>query len=327
MTLSQGGEEPVDVATVQLIAADDAFSLDSTCAPATISTAEPCVITVHLAPTVAAGARRAERSAVLEIEHDGEESPARLEVSAVVLTPGRLPTIPESLDLGDTVIGSAAETAITVVNLGGASARIQGASFAAGLRTQHFELTNDGCAGVQLETDATCSLSVLVTGAVAGTQSETVIVRSPDSHLEVPIEATVLRRPVLLPVVSGSVSGVDTEREPTAIDFGSVAVGQTRELTLTIRNDGESLLLINELKLKAPSDVFSIEGGDRRDARHRGGGAVRGNASLRRARLPGRHRELQLQLHGRAGPRRARRPGTHARGHKHRAVLRAAAGP
>lgn len=148
-----------------------------------------------------------------------------LYVPVATLTLDRQPTY----NFGDVVAGVPSGTiTFTVTNTGPDASGALAAATVTGTGAAAFTISSDGCVGKILGLNDTCYLQVFAQSNTPGSVSATLSTSAtPGSTATVNLTATIL--------AAGSISA-DSSSAP----FGSVQVGTTKDVTITLTNDGGS---------------------------------------------------------------------------------------
>jgi hypothetical protein len=196
------------------------FAVSSTCG--TVAVGASCAFSMTFTPTTATSA--AVRSGTLEILSDAGTS---LEfVSLVgVSTPAALTLSPASLDFGTVHVGARESLSVSVSNAGSV-----GVTFLALAASGDYTVNGGTCpaVGSVLAVGATCVLTVTFQPTAAGTRGGMLSLSSDASQVPLTV----------------SLSGVGAEGTltvtPGALAFGSVDVGFSEQLTVTLLNTGNA---------------------------------------------------------------------------------------
>ncbi len=203
------------------------------CSGAPLGAQASCVESVHAAPT-STGAQ----SASLSVTAAGGPS-VQAALSATGLRPAALSITPSPHDFGTVMEGqqSASQT-FTVTNQGDVPTSTLSTLVPqdGGRQDQIFVVDSDNCASTILGPHATCTIGVHVVApnqTCGLTHSSTLGVTatqggSPETTLQVTIHG-------------GACLSVDA----TSLDFGSVTVGQTKQLSFKLTNSGDSTATIS----------------------------------------------------------------------------------
>jgi sugar lactone lactonase YvrE/P pilus assembly chaperone PapD len=162
---------------------------------------------------------------------------------------------PTSLDFGSVAVGQSKDLMLTVRNTGTTPLTVSSITssnmqFSAPSPLTPFKLV----AGAQQ------SVTVRFAPTAGGTTNGTLTINSND-----PDEAMVS----VAVTGSGMAAAVqDIDVTPTSLDFGSVTVGQSKDLTVTVRNTGNATLTVNsatsnnqQFSVTSPSTPFTVNAG------------------------------------------------------------------
>ncbi len=213
ITLTNTGSIPLHI--LSALASPD-FSVQNTCA--TLLSTASCTLTVTSTPQTPGTHIDA-----LEIASD---STAALEFVSLLATaaPAPLAIAPSTLDFGSLNVGSSSVLVVHVTNTSAAPI-VFGPVTASG-----DYLASGSCpaAGASLPANASCTLQVTFTPTQTGTRPGT---------LSIPSSASTLPLTVAL-------TGIGTQSKlqvtPSALAFGTLVVGASSSLTLTLTNSGSS---------------------------------------------------------------------------------------
>lgn len=147
----------------------------------------------------------------------------------------RLEVSPTSLDFGSVTVGQSAERTVTIRSTGDAPLTIQTLS-AAG---SGFALTAAPATPFPLAAGGQQNVTVRFVPTAAGAQSGTLTINS----VAVPLTGAGVAPQVNAPVIQVT---------PSSLDFGSVALGQTADRTLTVANAGTLVLKVSGLTIANP---------------------------------------------------------------------------
>jgi hypothetical protein len=167
----------------------------------------------------------------------------------------KIEAAPASLNFGSVLVGQAADSAVSLDNQGNGPLTVRsldglGGAFSVVSPAPPFTVPPGGRQEV----------TVRFSPAAAGAQTGTLSIRSDDpSGATATVSLTGLGVPAAAPRL---------EVTPEGLDFGEVAAGQTRELTLTLRNAGGAELSVSSIAsssaqfaVPAPSIPFSLAAG------------------------------------------------------------------
>ncbi len=146
---------------------------------------------------------------------------------------------PASQAFGSQTVGASSTQIITVTNSGDGDLEITGATTAA-----PFAVTNNACGTVAPA--GTCEITVTYTASVVGAESGSLSITSSAGDASVALTGTGVELPV--PDVS-----VDKE----TVAFGSVEVGTTKDVVVTITSSGQAELVVSSVSTEAPFSVVS----------------------------------------------------------------------
>jgi hypothetical protein len=155
-------------------------------------------------------------------------------VEDTVLAPD-IDVTPTSLDFGSVNVGQTKDLMLTVRNTGGAPLTVNSMVS----MNQRFSVTS-ASTPFTLAAGGEQAVTVRFAPTAAGAQAATLAIMSDD-----PDEAAV--SVALAGAGVAASSGPDIDVTPTRLDFGSVPVGQSATLTVTVRNLGTATLTLNSI--------------------------------------------------------------------------------
>ena len=179
---------------------------------------------------------------------DSPEDPdeTRADMGALYLQQAEGPRIvidPQRLDFEEVIVDSSAELMLLITNRGRGDLTISNCTIEGEIFTTEFE------GETVLETNEEYLLVITFAPEEAIDYEGTLVITSDDpdnGELNVPLTGTgVQEQPDILP-------------DPAALDFGAVAVEQTAELTLTIRNVGFADLTVSDISVEE-EEAFAVE--------------------------------------------------------------------
>ncbi len=234
-TLTNTGAASVKIS--QVTPSGTGFSVSGLTLPATLAANQSVTFTVSFAPTSASAA-----SGALSIVSDASNSPLSVSLSGTGVAQGTLTANPTSLAFGNVQINTSKSLSETLTNTGGTSLTISAAS-ASG--------TGFSLSGLSLPLTLTAgqstSFTVLFHPTASGAASGSVSITSNASN------------PGLSIALSGTgVTQGTLTANPTSLAFGSVQVGNSKNLSETLTNTGGSSVTITQVSSSAAA--FSISG-------------------------------------------------------------------
>jgi hypothetical protein len=164
---------------------------------------------------------------------------------------------PTVLDFGRIAVGQAKEMKASVSNAGGADLRIT--ALAAG----NTAFTVSPPAPLTVAPGANVEITVRFTPRAAGPAADSLRIASDDPG----------RPTVTIALAGAGEGGPALNVTPAALDFGSVTVGQSKDLTLSVANSGNAALAVKSASLDSaayrwvsPSLPFSLNTGAKQEA-------------------------------------------------------------
>ncbi|MBI3951626.1 MAG: choice-of-anchor D domain-containing protein, partial [Acidobacteria bacterium] len=208
------------------------FSLVSPTVPFNVAAGGQQIMTVRFSPT----ATGTQTGTLGLFSNDPDESTVNVSLTGQGVQPPApdIDVSPTSLDFGSVTVGQSADRTLTVRNLGNASLTVNSITSS----NPRFSLVSP-----TVPFTVAASASVTVTARfspnAAGSQTGTLSIASND-----PDEAT-----VNVSLVGNGVPppAPDIDVTPTSLDFGNVTLGQSSNLTLTVRNLGNATLTVNSI--------------------------------------------------------------------------------
>jgi hypothetical protein len=219
VTLTNSGTTTVHVLSV--LAPQD-FAVTTTCS--TLLPGATCSVGVQFTPGNASQANV--RSGAVEIQSDAGTALEFVSVAGSASS-ASITLSPTSLGFGTVKVGANAVLGLTVTNNGTASVTFQSLS-----ASGDYSVAQGTCppSGATLAAGASCRLSVTFAPTAAGARGGT---------LSLATDATALPLTVAL---SGNGVVPQLQASPATLAFGSVGIGSTASLTLTLTNAGSSTL-------------------------------------------------------------------------------------
>ncbi len=233
LTNSGGSSLTISAAT----ASGTGFSLSGLSLPLTLSAGQSTSFTVVFAPT-ASGAD----SGNITITSSGSNSDLTIPLSGTGVAPGMLTTNPTSLAFGSVQVGNNSSLSETLTNSGGSSLTISAASASgAGFSLSGLSLPLTLNAGQS--TSFTVQFAPSASGAASG--SVTITSNGSNPSLGIALSGTGVTPGTLSP-------------NPSSLAFGSVQVGNSKNLSETVTNTGGSSVTISQANVTGTG--FSISG-------------------------------------------------------------------
>ncbi|HEV8268684.1 MAG TPA: choice-of-anchor D domain-containing protein, partial [Thermoanaerobaculia bacterium] len=159
-----------------------------------------------------------------------------------------LEVLPSALDFGGVLVGSSRDLSLTVRNKG---TGVLTGSVSSGAP---FSVVSGG--SFSLGAGASQAVTVRFAPSGSGAASGAASVASNGGNASVPLSGT---------GTSASAPAIDVT--PSSLDFGSVVVGQSKDLTLTVRNVGSATLTVSSLavggafSVPSPATPFNVSQG------------------------------------------------------------------
>jgi hypothetical protein len=213
------------------------FSLTGLTLPITLTTGQSTSFAVLFSPTASGSV-----TGSVSITSTGSDSNLSIPLSGAGVTQGTLAANPTSLAFGNVQDGSSSSLSETLTNTGGSSLTISAAS-ASGTGFSISGLSQ----GLTLAAGQSTSFNVLFSPTASGTVNGSVSITSTGSNptLTIPLSGT------------GMAAGT-LGANPTSLAFGSVQVGNSKNLSETLTNTGGSTVAISAANVSGSG--FSISG-------------------------------------------------------------------
>ena len=234
-TLTNTGASTVTI--TQATASGAGFSVSGVSLPATVGANQSVTFTATFSPSSAGAA-----SGALSIVSSASGSPLSIPLSGTGVTQGALTANPTSLAFGSVQTGNSSSLSDKLTNSGGSSLTITAASASGtGFSLSGLSLPLTLSSGES--TSFTVTFSPTASGAASGSVSITS--SGSDSNLSIPLSGT------------GVTPGALTAN-PTSLAFGSVQVGNSKNLSEVLTNTGGSSVTISQANLTGAA--FSVSG-------------------------------------------------------------------
>ncbi len=182
-----------------------------------------------------------ERQATLTVEsNDGNLPTVTVALSGTGFGVPGIVVQPEVIDFGAVSLGQSAEETLTVSNDGSADLDVS----AVHSNDPAFAILGD--TAFQLAPGASKVLTIRFSPTDVGVHQTSLTIQSNDTN-----------QPTVTVALSGTALGVpDIVVEPSALDFGTVSLGESTERTLTVGNDGTAALAVTAVQSGDPA--FSV---------------------------------------------------------------------
>jgi Putative Ig domain/Abnormal spindle-like microcephaly-assoc'd, ASPM-SPD-2-Hydin len=222
VTLSNTGNMNLSVSAATVAGAG--FNISGLALPATIAPNSATTFSVQFAPQSTSGA-----SGSIQFTDNASNSPQTITLTGSAVVAGStLGANPGSFNFGNVQVGSSSTQAITLTNSGNAAITIgsvapSGAGFSA----------TGMSAGQSIAAGATATFSAVFAPSAAGAASGTVTIAS-----------TATNSPLVI-ALSGTGIQAALTASPSSINFGSILVGSTASVNVTLTNSGTASLSIS----------------------------------------------------------------------------------
>jgi len=213
------------------------FSITSNTCPATLTSGSSCKLTIQFAPTF-----QGVFSSVVSVQsNDPDESVVDVNISGTSVIMPDIDVNPSSVVFPDTLVNTTNTQTITVTNNGSGNLSISGITNPGG----DFRIVGSNCIRT-LAPSGTCTITVAFSPTSAGFKQATFQINSNDPDV-----------PSYTVYLSGrGYTEPDISVSPPQLSFGTLAVGQTATLSLTVTNTGSADLIISGVS--SPALPFSI---------------------------------------------------------------------
>jgi hypothetical protein len=207
------------------------------CSKRNLATGASCTLAARFSPTSSGS-----KTAILSIPStDPDENPFNVALSGTGVTAGNpeITVTPTALDFGNVALGVTSQNQIVTVKNDGTANLTLGAISVGGTNANQFSKAADNCSKKTLTPGATCTVAARFRPTSDGLKTAGLNIPSNDPD-ENPFT-------VSLSGTGGSGGGgtPDVAVTPTALDFGSVAVGTRSAVqTVTVRNEGTASLTL-----------------------------------------------------------------------------------
>jgi hypothetical protein len=232
LTVKNSGSAKFDFGDLEISPAVDGWSVDSGDCGADLSVTSSCDLHVTYAPT-----ETGRSSATLSIGGNQLGGPTLVDLDARSVV-GALTAAP--LDLHDVRVGTDHAGSVTFTNEDDGPVH-PGAASIIGPDAARFSVASNGCAGLTLAVDSTCSVSVNVHSTARGPLMATL--RLASDATTAPAEA---------PLTANGISGVAAAGAPV---FAPLRAGFFAEKSVSIENQGDDDLKLGALRTEGPFSV------------------------------------------------------------------------
>ena len=234
VTLKNTGTASVTISAASV--SGTGFSISGITAPVTINAGQSASFTAGFAPAAAGSA-----SGSISITSNAPGSPLAIALSGTGTQP-QITVTPSSVNFGSVVVGTRNSQAMTLKNTGTASLTITQVS----VTGAGFSQT--GLSAQTVAAGASVAFNAVFAPAVAGSASGTISITSnaPGSPLAIALSGT------------GVAATYVVTANPTSLSFGSVNVGSSNSLSVTLKNAGNANITISSVVLSGAG--FSANG-------------------------------------------------------------------
>jgi hypothetical protein len=232
VTISNGGVGPHAVGALSLTGPNASeFQITGTTCSSPVPPGSSCTVTLAFNPSAAG-------SSTATLNGTFEGAPFAVPITGTGAA-GTLSIDPNPVDYGSVAGGDAPlDKVVTVTNQGPGVVSITGVTVTAG--APDFTLGTDACTGATLSPFQSCTVHVGFSPTALGTRQGQLSVQSTAASV-----ATV--------ALTGSGTSPPFTIDPNPIDFGSVGVGLTSTVTVTISNAGGDTHTVGPLSLTGPN--------------------------------------------------------------------------
>lgn len=232
-TVTNSGTATLTIGTVAVggTNASEFVKGTDTCNGQTLAASGTCTIDVTFTPSSAGS-----KSATLTIPSDDADTPSLDVALTGTVNPQNASPSPSSKDFGNVDVGSSSSAQTFTITNTGNVALVIGTTSISGTNASEFTKQNDNCNGATVNPGATCTLEVVFSPTTYGSKSATLnIPGDPDGPVQITLAGV----------------GLDCEisLSSTTLAFSNVVIGQTRDLSVTVTNDGTDDLTISSVVL------------------------------------------------------------------------------
>jgi hypothetical protein len=233
-TVTNSGTASLLIGTVAISGTNAAEFVKGTdtCNGQTVAASGTCTIQITFTPSSAGS-----KSATLTVPSDDPDTPGLAVALTGSVASQNLSIDPSSKAFGNVNVGSSSSAqTFTITNTGNVSLGI-GTITISGTNASEFTKSNDNCDSATVTPGGTCTLQVTFSPTSLGSKSATLSIPSndPDGTTNVALTGTGLANEVNV--------------SPTSLAFGNVVIGQTRNLDITVTNQGNDDLTISSVGL------------------------------------------------------------------------------
>jgi len=223
VTLNNSGGSSVSIS--QALVTGSGFSLSGISVPLTLAAGQSTTFTVSFAPQGAGTV-----NGNIALTSNVSNSTLNVPLSGTGVAPAALAANPSSLAFGNVSVGNSQQQTATLTNSGGTSVTIsQAVASGAGYSLSGLALPLNLAAGQS--TSFTVALQAQSAGSVNG--SVTITSNAPNPTLTIPLSGT-------------GTAPAALSANPTSLSFGSVQVGNSKQLSQVVSNTGGANLTISQ---------------------------------------------------------------------------------
>ncbi len=230
LAIGNSGSGPLTVPSAT--SSDSRFRIASPALPFTVDPGASANVTVHFSPN-AAGAVNA---ALVIASNDPSLAKISVNVSGVGTAPTTVATIdvaPVSLDFGTVTASQSKDLAVTITNKGTSSLVVSALSVGGSV----FRVVSPQTP-LTLAPGASQPVTVRFTPATTGAQTAALTINSNDPG-----------KPVITVSLAGTGAPISTSAVidvlPVSLDYGTVSVGQNKDLNVSVMNKGTAALVVS----------------------------------------------------------------------------------
>jgi hypothetical protein len=223
VTLNNSGGSSVSIS--QASTTGSGFSLSGISVPLTLAAGQNTTFTVSFAPQAAGTV-----NGNIALTSNASNSTLNVPLSGTALTPAALTANPSSVAFGSVQVGNSQQQTTTLTNTGGTSVTIsQAVASGAGYSLSGLALPLNLAAGQS--TSFTVAFQPQSAGSVNG--SVAITSNAPNPNLTISLSGT-------------GTSPATLSANPTSLNFGSVQVGNSKQLSQVVSNTGGANLTISQ---------------------------------------------------------------------------------
>lgn len=254
ITVKNTGSDKFIIIDIGLTGDDEDFEIVyENCEESTLNQGEECTIEVVFAPE-----SKGVKAAALDIKMIGDGiKTEEVALSGVATVGGFLEISPSKHDFGNVDEGDSKSYVFTLKNTSDETIEVKEIKLE--LDDDNFKLNLGGgsnpCSTETfiLNSDESCTIEIIFEPEDKGVKTSTLAVKYE-------LDGTELYSAAALVGTSGDVNTnlLDLRIKPSSHDFDEVEVGDSESLVITLKNDGDKIITVEDIKLKINDDDFKI---------------------------------------------------------------------